>query len=271
MKNKLKAAIYGLAIADAIGVPVEFRKRGSFHVDSMVGHGTHNQPAGTWSDDTSMTLATCNSIRECGAIDLQDIFEKFRSWYFDDAYTIDGLFDCGNTTGNALCSGKGDDSEWANGNGSLMRILPLAFTDASDQEIEAVSALTHAHQISKTACVIYVGIARRLLAGESLKSIFRNMECESPFHRIHSIYSLTEEEIKSSGYVVDTLEAALWAVATTDNYRDAVLKAVNLGSDTDTVAAVAGGLAGIMYGMEGIPEEWIEGLRGKGIINKCLF
>lgn len=271
MKNKLKAAIYGLAIADAIGVPVEFRKRGSFYVDSMVGHGTHNQPAGTWSDDTSMTLATCDSIKKCGAIDLQDIFEKFRRWYFDDAYTIDGLFDCGCTTGKALEIGKGDESEWANGNGSLMRILPLAFIDASDQEIEAVSALTHAHQISKTACVIYVGIARRLLAGEGLKSITRSMECEIPFHKIRSIYSLNEEEIKSTGYVVDTLEAALWAVATTDNYRDAVLKAVNLGDDTDTVAAVAGGLAGIMYGMDGIPKEWIEGLRGKDIINKCLF
>lgn len=271
MKNKLKAAIYGLAVADAIGVPVEFKARGSYHVDTMIGYGTHHQPAGTWSDDTSMTIATCDSIRECGKVDTSDIFKKFEDWYFRSRYTVDGLFDIGGTTALAIRRCKPLDDEFSNGNGSLMRILPLAFTDASEQEVEDVSALTHAHKTSRMTCVHYVTIARRIAAGEELKGIIRSMNFESPFHRIHSIYSLTEDEIKSTGYVVDTFEAAVWAVATTDNYRDAVLKAVNLGDDTDTVAAVAGGLAGILYGMEGIPAEWIDQLRGKEVIDKCLF
>lgn len=271
MKNKLKAAIYGLAIGDALGVPVEFKERGSFHVDTMTGYGTHRQPAGTWSDDTSMTIATCDSIRECGKVDTADIFNKFKVWYFENQYTVDGLFDIGGTTAQAIRTGMPLDDVYSNGNGSLMRILPLAFTDASDQTVEEVSALTHAHQISRLACVYYVRIAKGLLAGDSMGSIIRKLQIEVPFHRLHSIPLLNEDEIKSTGYVVDTLEAALWAITTTDNFKDAVLKAVNLGDDTDTVGAVAGGLAGIIYGMEGIPEEWIDGLLGKDIIDKCLF
>lgn len=272
MKSKLKDAIFGLAVADALGVPVEFRKRGTFKIEGVTGYGTYNQPEGTWSDDTSMTIASCDSIRECGRIDLQDMLEKFRSWLYDAEYTPFGnVFDVGNTTAYALRRGAGDDDWHANGNGSLMRILPLAFTDATTEEIEAVSAITHAHHISKLACVIYVNIARSLLKGVDLKNIIRRLCLEEPFHRVHSIYSLQEDTIKSSGFVVDTFEAALWCLATTDNYKDAVLKAINLGEDTDTVAAVTGGLAGIMYGYDSIPTEWLDALKSKDIIEKCLF
>lgn len=236
----------------------------------MIGYGSHNQPKGTWSDDTSMTLATCDSIRERGCIDAADMLGKFRAWANDGEYAIDYIvFDIGGTTSTALYSGIGQSSERSNGNGSLMRILPLAFTDADDGEIETVSAITHAHEISKAACVCYVHIARALLRGEKLQDILESIE--SPFERIRTISTLDESEIKSSGYVVSTLEAALWAVSTTDNYRDAILKAVNLGNDTDTVGAVAGGLAGIIYGFEGIPSEWVESLKGKDIIENCLF
>lgn len=268
--NKLKSAIYGLAVADAVGVPYEFKIRGSFKATGMVGFGSHNQPKGTWSDDTSMTLATCASIKECGYIDVSDMLSKFRAWANSGKYAIDGrVFDIGCTTAEALHTGKGKDNERSNGNGSLMRIIPLAFTDASDNEIKAVSAITHAHDISKTACVCYVHIVRALAQGARLEDILESIE--SPFERIRTISTLDESEIKSSGYVVSTLEAALWAVSTTDNYRDAILKAVNLGNDTDTVGAVAGGLAGIIYGTEGIPPEWIESLKGKDIIENCLF
>ena len=273
MNNKLKDAIYGFAVGDALGVPVEFKQRGSYQLDKMVGNGTHRQMKGTWSDDTSMTIATCDSIKEMGGINLNDLRAKFRGWLFVGKYAIDGkVFDVGGTTMKALRDGVGCDDVYSNGNGSLMRVLPLAFMDdVDDQDIAMVSSLTHAHQISCESCVLYVAIARELIAGRTLKSIIREMEMEAPFHRIRSIFSLTEDEIKSTGYVVDTLEAALWAVATTDNYKDAVLKAVNLGDDTDTVAAVAGGLAGIIYGIEGIPEEWVADLRGKDIIDSCLF
>lgn len=268
--NKLKSAIYGLAVADAVGVPYEFKMRGSFNAVDMVGYGTHNQPKGTWSDDTSMTLATCASIKECGRIDASDMLSKFRAWAHKGEYAIDGcVFDIGCTTSEALYTGKGRDNERSNGNGSLMRIIPLAFTDARDEDIKAVSAITHAHDISKAACVCYVHIARSLIHGKELSEILPSIE--SPFDRIRTINTLDESAIKSGGYVVSTLEAALWAVSTTDNYRDAVLKAVNLGNDTDTVGAVVGGLAGIIYGLEEIPHEWLDSLRGKDIIENSLF
>ena len=268
--NQLKSAIYGLAVADAVGVPYEFKQRGSFTATDMVGFGSYYQPKGTWSDDTSMTIATCDSIKECGCIDTADMLTRFRAWAKHGEYAIGKkVFDIGITTASALHSGVGRSDERSNGNGSLMRILPLAFTNASTDEIEAVSAITHAHEISKAACVCYVEIARELLKGKPLKSILEIID--SPFERIRGIAALDEAEIKSGGYVVSTLEAALWAVATTASYRDAVLKAVNLGDDTDTVGAVAGGLAGIIYGTEGIPEEWINSLRGTEIIESCLF
>ena len=272
MKDKLKAAIYGLAIGDALGVPVEFRQRGTFNISDMVGFGTHNQQPGTWSDDTSMTIATCDSIRECDGIDRLDMYERFREWIFEGKYAIDGnVFDFGITTACAIRQGYGEYSERSNGNGSLMRILPLVFTDASTEEIEAVSAITHAHEISKIGCVYYVEIARMLLEGFKLKAILEDLDFVSPYERLSYIHTLDEDDIQSTGYVVHTLEAALWALSTTDNFKDAVLKAVNLGSDTDTVGAVTGGLAGIMYGLEGIPKEWIDTLRGKELINSCLF
>lgn len=270
MNSKLKAAIYGLAVADAVGVPYEFKPRGSFTATDMVGYGTHRQPKGTWSDDTSMTLATCASIKECGRIDTEDMRKKFLAWASNGEYAIGrNVFDIGSTTSTALFKGKGCDDEWSNGNGSLMRIVPLAFTDANDEEIEAVSAITHAHEISKSACVCYVHIARSLISGKSLDEVLETLD--SPFERLNGIAALDESEIKSGGYVVTTLEAALWVLSTTDNYRDAVLKAVNLGRDTDTVAAVAGALGGIIYGFDAIPDDWLTELRGKDIIDSVLF
>ena len=147
-----------------------------------------------------------------------------------------------------------------NGNGSLMRILPLAFTDCDDIMIDAVSSLTHAHEISKIACRIYVHTARKLLKGEELETILDAMAHEPLFERLPLLKTLERNEIKSTGYVVDTLEAALWCILHSNSYRECILLAVNLGEDTDTVAAVAGGLAGIIYGVDGengIPEDWI--------------
>ena len=153
MVAMLRDCMYGQAVGDALGVPYEFRPRGSFECAGMVGHGTHGKPAGTWSDDTSMALATCDSIRELGHIDAGDMRRRFESWYRSGEYTIDGLFDIGGTTAQALSQGYGCDGERDNGNGSLMRILPLAFTDATDDEIRAVSSITHAHATSETECV----------------------------------------------------------------------------------------------------------------------
>lgn len=164
-KTTLRDCIYGLAVGDALGVPYEFMPRGTFECTDMIGYGAHGQPAGTWSDDTSMTLATCDSIRELGHIDTADMRSKFVSWIARGKYTIDGVFDYGDTTARALHSGKGGSSERDNGNGSLMRIAPLAFTDATDEEICEVSAITHAHRTSTDACVIFVELMRDVLNG----------------------------------------------------------------------------------------------------------
>lgn len=257
--NKLKSAIYGLAIGDALGVPFEFKERYTFICEDMVGYGTYNKPEGTWSDDTSMTLATCKSLKDNNKIiDIVDIRRNFEKWLFNGEFTSDGkVFDVGNTTREALYREKGLDDFYSNGNGSLMRILPLAFTNATDEEIENVSAITHAHKISKEFCVNYVKLARDLLNGVKYTN--------------DKLKNIPENEISSSGFVEDTFKASLWCILNTDNYKDAVLKAVNLGSDTDTTAAVTGGLAGIIYGYESIPKEWIDKLKNKELIDECLF
>lgn len=149
----LRDCVYGQAVGDALGVPFEFRARGTFECTGMVGNGTHGQPAGTWSDDTSMTLAICDSYRELGRIDVDDIRAKFLLWYRESAYTCGRLFDIGAATASALRLGHGLCGERDNGNGSLMRTVPLAFTDATDDEVRAVSAITHAHSTStEPAC-----------------------------------------------------------------------------------------------------------------------
>ena len=225
----------------------------------MVGHGSHDQPAGTWSDDTSMVLAICDSYRELGRIDVENVRGRFVRRYGEGAYTVDGLFDVGNATREALERGHGLAGEWDNGNGSLMRTVPLAFTGATDDEVRAVSAITHAHPTSTEACVAMVHIARGLISGAS------------PADVAGDVVARPVDEIRSGGFVRDTFDAALWCLANTSSYAECALVAVNLGDDTDTTAAVAGALAGIVYGIEGIPSEWLDKLRGKDLIESCLF
>lgn len=257
-KTTLRDCIYGLAVGDALGVPYEFRPRGVFECTDMIGYGTHGQPAGTWSDDTSMTLATCDSIRELGHIDTADMRDKFVSWIAHGEYTIDGVFDYGGTTARALHTGKGGSGERDNGNGSLMRIAPLAFVDATDDEICEVSAITHAHRTSTESCVTFIRLLRSVMDGALPSWVFQ-------------LKDAPERGIRSGGFVRDTLKAATWCFINTNSYEDCVLAAVNLGDDTDTTAAVAGALAGTAYGIDAIPREWIDSLRGKELIERCLF
>ena len=270
-------AVFGLAIGDALGVPYEFMKRGTFKCTGMIGYGSHDQPAGTWSDDTSMTLATLKSLRDNnGKVVVDDIKKNFLAWLYEGKFTAHGeLFDIGHSTLKALRSGVPRTGEFENGNGSLMRILPLAFVDCSDDDIRAVSAITHGHWISQEACVIYVHVARRLIAGEKMETIIPTLIYDKPFDRLCRINELKACEIKSSGYVVDTLEAALWAVGNETfgrrDYGNDVLRAVNLGEDTDTVGAVTGGLAGILYGLGYDGEKWLEALQNKEEILDCLW
>ncbi|MGL5173952.1 MAG: ADP-ribosylglycohydrolase family protein, partial [Olsenella sp.] len=161
----------------------------------------------------------------------------------------------------ALESGHGMDGIRDNGNGSLMRIVPLAFMGASEADVRNVSAITHAHAISISCCKGMVDVATRLSEGQSVADVGHELVDASR----------DEAEIRASGSVRDTFGAALWCLATTSSYAECVLKAVNLGDDTDTTAAVAGALAGIAYGADSIPGEWMSGLLGKDIIESCLF
>lgn len=261
--EKLAAIVVGAAVGDALGVPYEFQPRGFFKCKGMTGHGTHDQPAGTWSDDTSMMLALCDSIRACdGRIDVTDMRQRFWNWFRYGQYTQDGVvFDYGGTTARALRSGHGCDGEHDNGNGSLMRTAPLACTDATDDEIRAVSAITHAHPTSTEACVRFVHLLRAAMASpqEALEG------CKE------ANGTVPRRQVSSGGYVLDTLGASLWCLAHSDSYAECVLEAVNLGGDTDTTACVAGALAGAVYGYDGIPTEWIEAVRRLDVIWDCLF
>ena len=280
---KVKDGITGLIIGDALGVPVEFNSRESLEknpVTTMTGYGTYNMPPGTWSDDSSMTIATMASIVNKQAIDYDDIMSEFLKWIENGKYTqYNDTFDFGNTTYHGimnykfgqdpiLCGGLGDRD---NGNGSLMRILPLAFIPDIDYEIiENISGLTHRHMRSKIACVLYVEIAKSMLendleikehvdlACEKIKEHYKGNEELSHFSKIFNDDLNYVDTIKSGGYVIDTFESVIYCLENTDNFKDAVLKAVNLGGDTDTVGAICGGLAGIFYGFESIPIYWID-------------
>lgn len=260
----LRDAVFGQAVGDALGVPYEFRARDSFVCTDMTGRGTHGMPAGTWSDDTSMALALCDSYRELGCVEADDILARFRAWRDEGAYSVDGLFDIGITTSIALDSGRGGAGERDNGNGSLMRTVPLAFTDATDDEVWAVSAITHAHAIACDACVDCVRAARMLASGASAERAALAVG-------MGWVATAPRGAIRSGGYVLDTWAAALWCLVRTGSYEECVLAAVNLGEDTDTTAAVAGALAGIVYGASSIPRSWMNALRGKDVIERCLF
>lgn len=291
-KQIIENGIYGVAIGDALGVPYEFFKRDEIAekpcVD-MIGYGTYYKPAGTFSDDTSMTLAGLYGLSSANSdADYTAVMECFRTWREEGRFSVDGVFDVGRTCSAAILKYKrgfapmecGGCDEFDNGNGSLMRILPAIFYSLArynyiDSEfIGEMSALTHGHIISKTACQIYANVAKAILDGVDKASLLSGLKTygQTVFSRLKSadFYKISESEIRSSGYVVDTLEAALWCFCNTNSYSDCVLKAVNLGGDTDTTAAVAGGLAGLYYGKEAIPKKWLKTLRGKEIIDECI-
>ncbi len=308
--DKIRAVVFGHAIGDALGVPVEFASREEMDnspVYDMEEGGTYDMPKGTWSDDTSMSLATLDSLSK-DVVDYDDIMTNFCDWLNEAKYTPAGVvFDIGNATrksillyalNNVPALECGQRSEHDNGNGSLMRIYPIVLYLANkdmpiEEKIEIihnVSSLTHAHIRSKIACGIYAFVlwellncpnsvsirkgltkARRFYSNEPenqyYENLYRKIGCVFlHFEDMDTFRPFDRDDIKSSGYVVDTLEAAIWCLRTTSNYKDCVLKAVNLGGDTDTIAAIAGSLAGALYGYENIPQEWKDTLIKKDYI-----
>jgi ADP-ribosylglycohydrolase len=295
-KEIIQSGIYGLAVGDALGVPYEFCQRermAEAPCMDMIGFGVYDKPAGTWSDDTSMTLAQLDGLAAAKSErDFSATMNAFLAWLNESKYTVDGVFDVGRTCMDAIlnyargispkeCGGKG---EFSNGNGSLMRILPVVLYSLLKhgtidyQFVGEMSALTHGHAISKTACGIYARLVQALIQKEPLPQsvVIAATEADHDglegFDRLRSagFMNLPKSEIKSRGYVVDTLEAAIWCFWNAKSYKDCVLTAVNLGGDTDTIAAVVGSLAGLYYGLEAIPNEWVETLRGKEIIDQVI-
>ena len=295
--------IVGFALADAMGVPVEGYSRSRLEKAPVIGvrgYGSWHQPPGTWSDDTAMTLATMDSISKLGYIDLDDLMDKFVKWYANGDYTVDGLFDIGGTTRAAICNYMDGLSvtrcgyrNWeSNGNGSLMRMMPIfRFLhsrnpgDWGDKEmglIHLVSSLTHAHPISQISCGLYCLIGKELLNGvEKAEAVSNGLGKGLKYYTTMASYQyaqwlnhfsrlmrggfsrLDKLEIQSGGFVLDSLESSIWVLLNTNTYKDLILEAINLGRDTDTTAAVTSGLGCLIYQWGDLPTEWTDRLRGK--------
>ena len=310
MNQKMwKSAILGVVVGDALGCPVQFESRAEVArhpVTGMRGYGTFNLPAGSWTDDSSLTLALLESIRRNDGVNECDIMDNFVKWLDDGAFTPYGYaYDIGRGTMNAIREYKrtrdphraGGDSETNNGNGSLMRIMPAVLyaieKGLADGEavavVHRVGSLTHAHIRANIACGLYYFMAKAILTaqGSLPDRVRQGMNQGFAFYErfladrgelasydrlrdLSAFAALPPDDIRSTGYVVDALEAAVWALVTTDTFEDALLKAVNLGDDTDTVAAIAGGLAGLAYGWEAIPADWLSAIQKREWIESLI-
>ena len=291
--SKVVDAIIGHAVGDAMGVPTEFCMREKLlnnPVTNMIGYGSHPVPEGTWSDDTSMSIATIDSIiNNHGEINLKDIMMNFYYWLKEGKFTPHGeVFDAGRTCIKAVINFSkgvsvdkcGLDDIYSNGNGSLMRIYPIAiyshYKHLNNKEVmkltNEVSSLTHAHDVSKLGCYIYVRYLIYLLSGDSKEEAYQkiqdidyssyDIDVVKMYSRIldNNIKNLKIDEIKSSGYIIDTLEASFWILLNSKDYKEAIIASTNIGNDTDTIGAVTGAMAGIVYGANSIPSEWTDKL-----------
>lgn len=294
-RNIVLDSIIGFAIGDAFGVPVEFNEREyvkSLNLSEMIS-GSHNVEKGSWSDDTSMIIATMDSIiNKNGNIDYKDIMDNFIKLVDNGKFTSLGYaFDVGNTitkslnkykeTKNELDSGCSDVMD--NGNGSLMRILPVSIycilNDLSNEEIIKVinktSSLTHSHEISKLGCLIYTIYLKEIIKSKNKLKAFETIinydysnyskDSLKVYNRLlkDDFLDIKEKDIKSTGYIVDTLESVIYSINSSNNYKDAIITSVNLGYDTDTIGALTGGVAGILYGVQDIPDNWLNDLAKK--------
>ena len=310
MKNTLlkessiwKSGMMGVAVGDALGYPVQFMHREEVEADPVTGMEAcrlFRCPAGTWSDDTSMSMAMLDSIRELGYVDAKDIMDRFEAWIYEAKYcALDQAIDIGGACGGSIeryhvsrdISKCGKTGEHANGNGSLMRNLPISIyyaqkvdngevtTEKAIEDIHRVSALTHNHIRACIGCGLYFFAVKAVLftEGSLMERLQKGMDEGFAFYRrdvrmltdlmrygrlqdLSELKKTESERIESSGYVVHTLEAAIWSLITTDSLKEGLLKAVNLADDSDSVGAVAGGLAGLYYGYDAIPEEWLSTL-----------
>lgn len=289
LEERLAGAVWGHLVGDAIGVPYEFGPPMSAEAVRFGARGTHGQPPGTWSDDGALMLALLDSLLEVG-FDTTDQARRALAWYREGRYTPDGdgAFDVGIATRSALTAieaGASPESAGApdaGGNGSLMRILPLALVgrDWSDEELvdraHRATKVIHGHPVAAVCSALYVLVARGLLEGR----LGRMLVMGEALFTLHGLYSAERHpaayrdglaflerypERRGKGRAWDSFWSAWDAFAEADSYEDTIRRAVAYGEDTDTTAAIAGGLAGIQWGIGGIPAEWLSSMRGRDV------
>jgi ADP-ribosylglycohydrolase len=296
---RLEGALIGLLVGDALGVPYEFHPPTAIppihaiEFDPPAGFDRAHRgvPPGTWSDDGAQALCLLDSLLACGRLDTDDLGRRLLRWYDNGYLAVDGIvFDVGITTGEAIrmiaggTRGRlaGPNGEYDNGNGSLMRTLPLALWHrGSDEELvhdaEEQSRVTHGHRRSRVCCALYALWGRRIIEGApepwdsavaSLRGIYTSDE-EGTMELEWSIRPDDREKGRGSGYVVDALRSARWATEQ-GSYEDVVRGAIRLGNDTDTTACIAGGIAGLRDGIDAIPGRWREHLRGRDLVAPLL-
>jgi ADP-ribosylglycohydrolase len=289
LADRLAGAVWGHLVGDALGVPYEFLPADAITSVELRGGGHWDQPPGTWSDDGSLMLALLDSLLDAG-FDPEDQGRRAVAWWRTGAYAPGGkAFDIGNATRSALeaiergvpALEAGPSGERDCGNGSLMRILPLALVERDGPDVRLIelahlaSRVTHGHPRCQAACAWYSLIVRRLLAGErdrvevleESRIVLRAMyEAQLLDGHLAALDELeTWPDRSGRGYVLDSFWSAWDAFEGADSYADAVIRAVRYGNDTDTTAAIAGGLAGAWFGLDGIPAEWLASLREPGL------
>ena len=285
--NRYRGALLGLAVGDAVGTTVEFKPPGSFEpVTDMTGGGPFRLEAGQWTDDTSMALCLADSLLEMRGFDARDQIKRYVRWWRTGYRSSTGyLFDIGIATSDALARFENSGDPWSGstdpdsaGNGSIMRLAPVVLAYANSPPLVMKMSLdssrtTHGAEEATDACRYFGGLIFLALSGQSKDAILSGTAALSAIGlgsddlvpNVSEVASGSFKrkeppEIEGAGYVVRSLEAALWAFHTTNNFEDGCLAAVNLGDDADTTAAVYGQIAGAHYGATGIPEGWLEKL-----------
>lgn len=281
IRDRALGAFLGLAVGDAVGTTLEFSRRDvQPRLKDMVGGGPFGLPPGGWTDDTSMALALADSLATYGTLDCRDLMDRFVSWWREGEYSHTGrCFDIGNTIRAALDRYErtgdpmaGSTDPGSAGNGSLMRLAPVALRFWNDRarlsEVAAQqSRTTHGTEEAVDACRAFADMLADAISGKLRPDVLapKAFQVAPKISEIlgGSWRKRARDEIRSTGYVVDTLKAAIWSVARTGNFRNAVLLAANLADDADTVAAVTGQLAGGIYGLSGIPTHWLDQIAWK--------
>lgn len=300
--DKWKGGLYGMLIGDALEVPYEFHSADQIpsydKIEMQPPLGFQRAHSGiepgTWSDDGAQALCLLDSLVSCGSFSLKDFSDRLLAWYLEGKWAVDNLvFDVGIQTGEALNAYRtGTTPEKCGllrpngkGNGALMRVLPLAlWHKGTDKELvldaHMQCLITHGNLCNQVCCALYCLVARYLLNGEAFSSalmtaisILREVYQKMPDYEQEFEWSMRPEEPwigNGSGYVVDCLRSAFMIMRAASSYEEAVKRAIMLGDDTDTTACVTGGLAGIAFGFDSIPQRWYKELRGKNLLNAFI-